>query len=111
MNKNDEYLHAEIQKAHRTSSSINFPKFAKKLAFIVKHTARDVEYATHSFVEKNKDEISSFLKNTIETGNLTIVNIFKKKEGLEVTEENKGRVNPKEKYLGFKFRRDMHNLV
>ena len=81
------------------------------MAFIVKHTARDVEYATHSFVEKNKDEISTFLKNTLETGNQTIVNIFKKKEGLDLVEKEEGRVNPKEKYLGFKFRRDMHNLV
>ena len=59
LNKNDETLHSEIMKTHKNSNYIAFPKFAKQLTFIVKHTARDVEYLTDTFVEKNKDELST----------------------------------------------------
>jgi myosin heavy subunit len=62
MNKTDEKLHADIKQQHGNSTVVLFPKFAKELSFIVKHTARDVEYLTDGFVEKNKDELSPFLK-------------------------------------------------
>lgn len=92
---------------------ISFPKFAKELSFIVKHTARDVEYLTDGFVEKNKDELSPFLKQAFDTSYATIVAIFDMKSGLRnlPPDDPNAKVNPKEKFLGFKFRRDMTNLV
>ncbi len=115
LNKNDEKLHSDILKMHKNSSSIKFPRFAKELSFIVKHTARDVEYLTEGFVEKNKDELSPFLKEAIETSKQDVVDIFNETSGLQMTESQiqapKGKVDPREKYLGFKFRRDMKNLI
>ncbi len=72
-----------------------------------------MEYLTTSFVEKNKDELSPFLKKAVETSDKIIVGIFNEVGGLELTQKpaTKKRINPKEKYLGFKFRRDMNNLV
>lgn len=62
MNKTDDKLHADIKTQHQNSTVISFPKFAKEMSFTVKHTAREVEYLTDNFVEKNKDELSPFLK-------------------------------------------------
>ncbi len=73
MNKSDEKLHADIKAQHGNSTVISFPRFAKELSFIVKHTAREVEYLTEGFVEKNKDELSSFLKQAFDTSYSTIV--------------------------------------
>lgn len=83
MNKTDEKLHADIKQQHGNSTVVLFPKFAKELSFIVKHTARDVEYLTDGFVEKNKDELSPFLKQAFDTSKPTIVAIFDMKSGLK----------------------------
>ena len=83
------------------------------MSFTIKHTAREVEYLTDNFVDKNKDELSPFLKQAFVTSNETIVAIFEMKSGIknyEPEDPNK-RANPKEKFLGFKFRRDMANLI
>ena len=112
LNKNDENLHAEIVRVHKTSEIVVFPKFSNKLSFIIKHTARDVEYLTDNFVEKNKDELSLFLHKAVETSNKEIVEIFNEGEANSKTgEEGKAKRNPKEKYLGYKFRKDMNNLI
>ena len=113
LNKNDETLHSEIMKAHKNSDYIGFPKLAKQLSFIVKHTARDVEYVTDGFVEKNKDELSPFLQSAIETSHKEIVDIFNEVSGLDIVKSSGEEVkkNPKEKYLGFKFRRNMDDLI
>lgn len=62
MNYTDEKLHSDIKTQHTNSQIISFPKFSKNFSFIVKHTAREVEYLTDGFVEKNKDELSPFVK-------------------------------------------------
>lgn len=113
LNKTDEKLHADIKSQHGNSTIISFPRFAKELSFIVKHTAREVEYLTESFVEKNKDQLSPFLKQAFDTSHSTLVQIFELKCGLRnvLPEDPNAKSNPKEKYLGFKFRRDMNNLI
>jgi myosin-5 len=113
LNKNDETLHSEIMKTHKNSNYIGFPKFAKQLSFIVKHTARDVEYLTDGFVEKNKDELSVFLQNAIDTSHFEVVQIFNEISGLGISKIQNEEVkkNPKEKYLGYKFRRNMDDLI
>ena len=105
-------LHSEIIKSHKNSNYINFPKFAKQLSFIVKHTARDVEYLTDSFVEKNKDELSVFLQTALETSHKEVVDVFNETSGLGAPKPAEDvKKNPKEKYLGYKFRRNMDDLI
>jgi myosin-5 len=114
LNKKDENLHADIKRTHKTSQDIQFPRFSEQLSFIVIHTARDVEYLTDSFVEKNKDELSPYLQKAIDSSKKEIQDIFNQISGLKVKKEvvdKDERKNPKEKYLGFKFRRDMNNLI
>ena len=57
LNKTDEILFNEVKKAHEKGSHLLFPKFANVRNFTVKHTARDVEYMTDGFVDKNKDGV------------------------------------------------------
>lgn len=111
LNKNDEYLHGDIMKNHKNSPSIIFPRIAKGLVFIIKHTARDVEYLTDSFVEKNKDELSNFLQTAFETSQKEVVAVFNNLIEGEVKSEEEVKKNPKEKYLGYKFRKNMNDLV
>lgn len=111
LNKNDEYLHSDILKNHKSNPYLVFPRIAKGLIFMIKHTARDVEYATDGFVEKNKDELSPFLQTAFETSHPEVVSVFNcLLEGESKPEEDVKR-NPKEKYLGFKFRRNMNELI
>ena len=114
LNKKDENLHEDIKRNHKTSQDIQFPRFSEHLSFIVIHTARDVEYLTDSFVEKNKDELSPYLQKAIDSSKKEIKDIFNNISGLNLPPKKvdpNERKNPKEKYLGFKFRRDMNNLV
>lgn len=111
LNKTDENLHAEIVRAQKASEVVTIPKFSKNLSFIIKHTARDVEYLTDNFVEKNKDELSLFLQKAIETSNKEIVAIFNKGLNSENDDDGKTKRNTKDKYLGYKFRKDMTDLV
>ena len=111
LNKNDEFLHGDIMKNHKNSGVIIFPKVARGLVFIVKHTARDVEYLTDNFVEKNKDELSLFLQNAVERGLPGIVMVFNNLLEGQARPEEEAKKNPKEKYLGYKFRKNMNDLV
>ena len=111
LNKSDENLHAEIVKAHKNSEIVTFPKFAKNLSFNVKHTARTVSYLTDNFVEKNKDELSLFLEGAVRTAKPAITSIFFNELVKKNPDQEGKRKNPKEKYLGYKFKMDMNNLV
>ena len=111
LNRTDENLHAEVVRAHKASEIVSIPKFSKNLSFVIKHTARDVEYLTDHFVEKNKDEFSLFLQSALETSNKEIVAIFNNSEGSSQEEEDKAKKDPKEKYLSYKFKKDMDHLV
>lgn len=111
LNKNDEYLHGDILKNHKNSPCISFPRIARGLVFMIKHTARDVEYSTDAFVEKNKDELSAFLQQAFETSQSDVVRIFNNLQEGEQKSDEEVKTNPKEKYLGYKFRRNMNVLV
>ena len=87
MNKSDEYLYKEIKKAHVKTEAITFPRFSKHLSFIVIHTARDVEYLTDNFVEKNKDELSVFLEKALNTSLPQVVGIFNETSGLNLSQD------------------------
>ena len=113
LNKTDEHLHNEIMKSHKTSELITFPKYAKNLSFNLKHTARTVNYLTNNFIEKNKDDISVFLLDSIQTSKKVVVQIFNNDFGEDNSDKSieVKKKNPKEKFLGYKFRKDMNNLI
>lgn len=112
LSKDDKYLYNGIKTGNKKQEYIGFNK-RKKTEFIVKHTARDVEYCVDGFVEKNKDEISPLLEEAIQTSTKAIVEIYS--EGAKAKEsksENKqSRRGGQSKYLGFKFKSDMDNLI
>lgn len=115
MNKDDRYLYDNIKAINKKQEYIAFPKFSKN-SFVVKHTARDVEYCVDSFVEKNKDEISSFLEDAIKSCKKAVVDIYIKGSQAKTVQEpetNKKRRGggSNAKFLGFKFKKDMDNLI
>lgn len=114
MNKDDKYLFDNIKNINKKGEHIAFPKFSKN-SFIVKHTARDVEYCVDSFVEKNKDEISPFLEDAIKSSKQAVVDIYikgsqAKTEEADPSQKKRGG-SSNSKFLGFKFKKDMDNLI
>ena len=114
MNKDDRYLYDNIKAINKKQEHISFPKFSKN-SFLVKHTARDVEYCVDSFVEKNKDEISPFLEDAIKSSKQAVVSIYT--EGLaaktmkDASKPQRRGGSSNSKFLGFKFKKDMDNLI
>lgn len=111
MNKGDDYLYKNIKQIHKKSGHIKFPKFSKN-SFEVIHTARDVEYCIDSFVEKNMDEISSYLVEAIATSQATIFSIYEQGRNCKQEPASVGKKRKKEsKFLGAKFKKDMDSLI
>lgn len=113
LNKTDDVFYNELQKNHKASEYVAFPKIQKNLSFTIRHTARDVEYLADGFVEKNKEEFPEFLQKFLNTCKASIVGIFNNtldlpaKEETDIVDPKKGR----QVSLGFKFRRDMDDLI
>ena len=80
--------------------------------FIVHHSVKSVTYSTNSFLEKNMDDVGELcLKVVAESANKNIRAIYDPyyqdfKESL--TSKNKNR---KAKFLGFKFRENLKQLM
>ena len=107
--KDDEKVVDQIQKNHGKSPYIFWNKMDKN-KFGIKHTAKDVFYYAPGFVEKNKDELPPNLLTALEKGNNVIMRIFNRK--LTDDEEIAEKVNnPMEKFLGYKFRQNMQELM
>ena len=107
--KDDEKVIDQIQKNHGKNPIVLWDKMNKD-KFGVKHTAKDVMYFAPGFVEKNKDELPGNLLTCIEKGDRVILRIFNKK--LTDNEELAEKVNnPMEKFLGYKFRQNMQELM
>lgn len=106
LNKTDLQYADEMKKLHTKTERLKFPNFSGKGEFTVIHTARDVLYKTNGFIEKNKDEVSQYLDNAIQTCNEKMLEIVKINEILAAKETGQatGKKNPKEKFLGYKFR-------
>jgi myosin-5 len=107
--KDDEKLMNEITKNFGSSPYIFFDKLNRE-KFGIKHTAKDVYYYSPGFIEKNKDELPGNLVSAFSKGNKVIVRIFTKK--LRDDEDIAEKVNnPMEKFLGYKFRMNMQELM
>ena len=112
LSKTDEQFYSELQRVHRENQLLGFAQFSGNLDFVVRHTARDTQYDARGFVEKNKDEVSQFLFQALETSQPHIVQILRQQMRLKSStlfEETKTDV--KEKYLGHKFRKNMNDLI
>lgn len=107
--KDDEKVIDQIQKNHGKNPIVLWDKMNKD-KFGVKHTAKDVMYFAPGFVEKNKDELPGNLLTCMEKGDRVILRVFNKK--LTDNEELAEKVNnPMEKFLGYKFRQNMQELM
>lgn len=113
-NKTDKEFFMEVQRVHRTSHLISFPKiFAteKDYNFSVKHTARDVSYYVTEFVDKNTEELQTALTDALKTGNVDIQGIFN--ETLYLSPESAPEVilGGRRQTLSTKFRKSMDELI
>lgn len=107
--KDDAKLMDQIRKAHDKSEYMFFDKMKTHL-FGIKHTAKKVFYHSPAFIEKNKDELPPDLLKVLDTGDRVIMRIFKNKlTDDEVIDEKV--VDPEEKFLGTKFRKEMASLA
>ena len=110
----DQNLYDKILKQFKKPE---FPLTTQKIAkdtFIVKHTAKEVEYNINGFRAKNKDEISKTIEEAIcSSTNINVSNIWKSLCLGEVESEDSknAKANPKDKFLGYKFRSQMKELM
>lgn len=103
--EDDKKLVEEIKKFHSKDNRF-FSDKLNHMIFGIKHTAKDVKYTTNGFVEKNKDELPENLLECLKLGEKELMKIFQGK--LTHDEEIEEKVkNPKDKYLGYKFRAEM----
>jgi myosin heavy subunit len=83
-----------------------------KDSFIVQHTAKDVEYTVNGFRLKNKDEISQAIQDIMSNSTFPEVSKIWKCLCKEEKEDTKAaKPNPREKFLGYKFRTQMKELM
>ena len=114
VNATDQNLYDKIIKQFKKPE---FPLTTQKIAkdtFIVKHTAKEVEYNINGFRAKNKDEISKTIEDAVFSSSMPeVVKIWKNLCLTEVeSEESKNaKANPKDKFLGYKFRSQMKELM
>lgn len=107
--KDDAKFVDQVQKTHGKCPYMFWHKM-DKTKFGIKHTAKDVYYYSVGFIEKNKDELPEFFLETLNKGNNVIMRIFNNKLTDEEVMEEKV-ANPQEKFLGYKFRMNMQDLM
>lgn len=112
VNSKDSALRDNIIKAY------NNPKFAFSVSktsrdtFFVHHSAKEVEYNINGFKDKNKDELSQAISDCLsKSKRKEIVKIWKFLCGEEKEPEESKAKNPKDKFLGYKFRQQIKTLM
>jgi len=69
----DDALLTKIRNTHKNNSLLRLPKKISDPTFIIVHTAKDVEYTTNGFRDKNKDETSLLLLESVATSKNELV--------------------------------------
>lgn len=122
-NKDDKAFFMAVSKALNNNKSETSALKIHKLAtnrFSIHHTAKEVEYMTNGFVNKNLDELKqTMIECLLNSGNEAVKLIFfnaldeedlsKKIEEME--EALKSNSKKESKYLGGKFRNEMNKLM
>jgi myosin heavy subunit len=110
--KDDKALLSGIEKSHGKNPHFQTTRIQKehKEVFKVIHSARMVAYSVWGFTEKNKDELPPDLADTCRDGLPVFSRIFQGKitddEELEEVKHSS-----KDKFLGYKFRQQMAELM
>lgn len=107
--KDDGKFMDQIRKSHEKNDYTFFNKMKTHL-FGIKHTAKKVFYHSPGFIEKNKDELPPDLLKVLEGGDRVLIRIFLNKLTDDEIMEQKV-IDPEEKFLGTKFRKDMASLM
>ncbi len=111
----DDTLIQKIRNTHKINTRFQTPRLTNN-TFIIIHTAKNVEYHINGFRVKNKDEMSKFMNDTLNTSNFKeFIKIFKGLTGLEREDLLKDNVvkekKSTDKFLGAKFRQQMKDLM
>lgn len=107
--KNDKRLMDNIRNNHKAKKNFSAPRLNPNI-FAIDHTAKKVEYTINGFVEKNKDELPANLIEAVSKMDREIYKIFEEKMTHDEVKEVKVK-DPKEKFLGYKFRTEMQTLM
>jgi myosin-5 len=107
--KDDAKLMDQIKKQHEKNPYMFFHKM-KQEVFGVRHTAKKVFYYSPGFIEKNRDELPPDLLAVLDGGDRVMMRIFKNKLTDDEVIEDKV-IDPEEKFLGTKFRKEMASLM
>jgi alpha-tubulin suppressor-like RCC1 family protein len=113
-NRTDKEYFNELKRLHKPDI-LYYPSIIKNDAdynFSVRHTARDVQYFTLGFVEKNTEELQVALYEAVQTGQEDVVGVFN--EALNVPLADQALSLPpggKKQTLSVKFRKSMDDLI
>ena len=113
-NKTDKEFFNEVQKAHKGSHLLAYPKIfkdEKDYNFSVKHTARDVTYYVLDFVDKNTEELQTALIEALKTCSSDIYGVFNENLCLPSQQVLEAPINQRKQTLSLKFRKSMDELV
>ncbi|KRW98093.1 Regulator of chromosome condensation 1/beta-lactamase-inhibitor protein II [Pseudocohnilembus persalinus] len=111
-NTDESFLNKMRQVMKNQQEEIKFPKIGNK--FIIIHSAKDVEYTCEGFLSKNMDEIQDSVIQSFKNSENSLVNsFFNDQSENEDSSDNikQKRKNPKEKFLGYKFKKEMQVLT
>jgi len=102
-----------VKTYHKPGMAFAIPRMSKE-SFIVKHTAKDVEYNIENFRAKNKDELPKVIEDNMKNSSLTLVSRIWKGLCLDEDEAeamSPSKINPRDRFLGYKFRMQMKDLM
>lgn len=94
----------EIRNSFKQDPHFQTPKISGNPTFIIMHSAKDVEYTTTGFIEKNKDQVPKETLILLQNSQIDNLKDFYKFQQKEIT----GRGA---KFLSYKFRNEMSQLM
>ena len=102
-----------IKTFSKPGSPFSLPRVGKE-SFIVRHAAKDVEYHVDGFRAKNKDELPKVIEDCLSNSTFEeVVRIWKNLNPSEALNQpqSPAKPNPRDKFLGYKFRMQMKELM
>ena len=113
----DERIANTIQSQYKNNNIVFFDRIKKEI-FGIRHTANEVKYTITGFAEKNMDNFPEELSKLISQGDKlvscifrNIVDISKADDNYELPIDDSNAANFREKFVGYKFRKEMGELM